>query len=146
MKFFEFFKWLLSFFYSSKDRSKTSPTNSITEKIVPIVFACFSDQDKNDVINVLRPLIKNFNSNSVYLSICQVFVENKILKTFASLSEDRKTLTITLTQNSVFNEKISEFINTTVVKQFQNELNEKMTDKYQVTAKDGSILIQKLQE
>ena len=91
-------------------------------------------------------MIKNFNSNSVYLSICQVFVENKILKTFASLSEDRKTLTITLTQNSVFNEKISEFINTTVVKQFQNELNEKMTDKYQVTAKDGSILIQKLQE
>lgn len=146
MKFFEFFKWLLSFFYSSKDRSKTSPTNSITEKIVPIVFACFSDQDKNDVINVLRPLIKNFNSNSVYLSICQVFVENKILKTFASLSEDRKTLTITLTQSSVFNEKISEFINTTVVKQFQNELNEKMTDKYQVTAKNGSILIQKLQE
>lgn len=146
MKFFEFFKWLLSFFYSSKDRSKTSPTNSITEKIVPIVFACFSDQDKNDVINVLRPLIKDFNSNSVYLSICQVFVENKILKTFASLSEDRKTLTITLTQSSVFNEKISEFINTTVVKQFQNELNEKMTDKYQVTAKNGSILIQKLQE
>lgn len=146
MKFFEFFKWLLSFFYGSKDRSKTSPTNSITEKIVPVVFACFSDQDKNDVINILRPLIKDFNSNSIYLSICQVFVENKILKTFASLSEDRKTLTITLTQSSVFNEKISEFINTTVVKQFQNELNEKMTDKYQVTAKNGSILIQKLQE
>ena len=146
MKFFEFFKWLLSFFYSSKDRSKTSPTSSIAEKIVPIVFACFSDQDKNDVINVLRPLIKDFNSNSVYISICQVFVENKILKTFASLSEDRKTLTITLTQSSVFNEKISEFIHTTVVKQFQNELNEKMTDKYQVTAKNGSILIQKLQK
>lgn len=104
----------------------------------------FDDGDKDTISNILRPIIKNLNSDDLYVSLCTSLCESKILKTYATLSEDKMTLTINLSRNKIFNELLSSFIADHVVSLFQASIDAEYFGQYIVTASDGSIIIRKL--
>ena len=87
---------------------------------------------------------ERIKSDSSFLKLGQDLIANKVLKTFSTLSEDNKLLTINLTQNKMFNEQISKFVSQTVISKFQDKLNNELKEKFQVTSDNGSILIRKL--
>ena len=118
--------------------------NNIKVDVNMPVYICFSEEDKIKILNLLRPLIKDLNTDSSFLKLGQDLIANKVLKTFSTLSEDNKLLTINLTQNKMFNEQISKFVSQTVISKFQEKLNNELKEKFQVTSENGSILIRKL--
>ena len=104
----------------------------------------FDADDKEAIIEILRPIIKGINSDEVYTSFCNTILQSKTLKTYSSLSEDKKTLTIKLTQSKVFNELISGFISEHVVTMFKSSIDAEFLGKYEVTSDGGSIVITKV--
>lgn len=104
----------------------------------------FDVDDKEAIIEILRPIIKNINSDDAYTSFCNTILQSKTLKTYSSLSEDKKTLTIKLTQSKVFNELISSFISDHVVTMFKSSIDAEFLGKYEVTSDGGSIVITKI--
>ena len=104
----------------------------------------FDVDDKEAIIEILRPIIKNINSDEVYTSFCNTILQSKTLKTYSSLSEDKKTLTIKLTQSKVFNELISGFISEHVVAMFRSSIDAEFLGKYEVASDGGSIVITKV--
>ena len=109
------------------------------KKIIP-----FDDTDKEAIVNILRPVIKSINSDELYASVCSALLQSRVLKTYATLSEDKKTLTICLTQNKFFNEQLSDFVASHVVSLFKSSIDAEFLGKYEVTAVGGSIVITKV--
>lgn len=118
--------------------------NNINVDVNMPVYICFSEEDKIKILNLLRPLVKDLNTDSSFLKLEQDLIANKVLKTFSTLSEDHKLLTINLTQNKMFNEQISKFVSQTVISKFQDKLNNELEEKFQITSDNGSILLRKL--
>ena len=104
----------------------------------------FDVDDKEAIIEILRPVIKSINSDEVYTSFCNTILQSKTLKTYSSLSEDKKTLTIKLTQSKIFNELISGFISEHVVTMFKSSIDAEFLGKYEVASDGGSIVITKV--
>lgn len=104
----------------------------------------FDVDDKEAIIEILRPVIKSINSDEVYTSFCNTILQSKTLKTYSSLSEDKKTLTIKLTQSKIFNELISSFISEHVVTMFKSSIDAEFLGKYEVASDGGSIVITKV--
>lgn len=104
----------------------------------------FDVDDKEAIIEILRPVIKSINSDEVYISFCNSILQSKTLKTYSSLSEDKKTLTIKLTQSKIFNELISGFISEHVVTMFKSSIDAEFLGKYEVASDGGSIVITKV--
>ena len=104
----------------------------------------FDEDDKEAIIEILRPIIKDINSDEVYTSFCDTILQSRTLKTYSSLSEDKKTLTIKLTQSKIFNELISGFISEHVVAMFKSSIDAEFLGKYEVTSDGGSIVITKV--
>lgn len=152
------FKKISSFFSSlfhsnnKKDedaKSSTTENNTVVEEpkkeethLVEIVP--FDDEEKEAIANILRPLIKGLNSNEIYIALCESLCQSKTLKTYATLSEDKMTLTITLSQSKIFNNLIAEFISSHVVANFKASIDAEFLGKYDVQAVDGGIVIHKL--
>ena len=116
--------------------SKSEESNEEEKELLPF--------DKEAIIEILRPIIKGINSDEVYTSFCNTIMQSKTLKTYSSLSEDKKTLTIKLTQSKVFNELISSFISDHVVTMFRSSIDAEFLGKYEVTSDGGSIVITKV--
>ena len=151
------FKKISSFFSSlfhsnnKKDEDTKSSTadNTVAEEskkeethLVEIVP--FDDEEKEAIANILRPIIKSINSNEIYITLCESLCQSKTLKTYATLSEDKMTLTITLSQSKIFNNLIAEFISSHVVANFRASIDAEFLGKYDVQAADGGIVIHKL--
>lgn len=114
------------------------------EEAKPKIFASFDEDDKETLLNIIRPLIKGFNSDEFYLNVCKAIVDSRVLKTYASLSEDNMTLTIKLTQSKLFNEQIADFIADHVVSAFRSSIDAEFFGKYDVESDGGSIIIKKV--
>ena len=117
----------------------TTEESEVKKEIIP-----FDDADKEAIVDILRPIIKGINSDELYASICEALLQTKVLKTYATLSEDKKTLTIKLTQSKLFNEQLSEFIASHVVSLFKSSIDAEFLGKYEVTSDGGSIVITKV--
>lgn len=124
---------------SSTDDATTEKEETNLVEIVP-----FDDGEKEAIANILRPLIKSLNSNEIYIALCETLCQTKTLKTYTNLSEDKMTLTITLSQSKIFNNLIAEFINSHVVANFRASIDAEFLGKYDVQAADGGIVIHKL--
>lgn len=152
MNIFEEIASLFSFLFHGKsnnkkdDNTNSSTDDTTTEKeethLVEIIP--FDDGEKEAIANILRPLIKSLNSNEIYIALCESLCQTKTLKTYTNLSEDKMTLTITLSQSKIFNNLIAEFINSHVVANFKASIDAEFLGKYDVQAADGSIVIHKL--
>lgn len=104
----------------------------------------FDESDKEAICNILRPIIKSLNSDDFYAAVCASLTQTKLLKTFSTLSEDKKTLTIRLTQNKFFNAELTEFISGHVVSLFKSSIDAEFLGKYELTADGGSVIITKV--
>ena len=137
-----------SFFRSLFGGKKEVSTAPIEEEVVkeetPKEIIPFDDADKEAIVSILRPIIKGINSDELYASVCEALLQTKVLKTYATLSEDKKTLTIRLTQSNIFNEQLTEFIADHVVSLFKSSIDAEFLGKYEVTADGGSIVITKV--
>lgn len=136
-----FFRRLFGFDKKTEDTPSTPATEEpeVKKEIIP-----FDDADKEVIVNILRPIIKGINSDELYASVCEALLQTKVLKTYATLSEDKKTLTIELTQSKLFNEQLSEFIASHVVSLFKSSIDAEFLGKYEVTSDGGSIVITKV--
>ena len=133
-----------SLFGGKKEVSTTPVEEEVVKEETPKEIIPFDDADKEAIINILRPIIKGINSDELYASVCEALLQTKVLKTYATLSEDKKTLTIRLTQSNIFNEQLTEFIADHVVSLFKSSIDAEFLGKYEVTADGGSIVITKI--
>lgn len=113
-----------------------------TTKVVEI--APLDDEDKELIANIIRPLIKQLNSDEMYINLCNTICDSRVLKTYVSLSEDNMSLIINLTQSSIFNGFLGEFLLTHVVAIFKASIDAEFLGKYTISAEGGSIIIHKL--
>ena len=77
-----------------KEVSAAPVEEEVVKEETPKEIIPFDDVDKEAIVNILRPIIKGINSDELYASICEALLQTKVLKTYATLSEDKKTLTI----------------------------------------------------
>lgn len=126
--------------FGKKESSDPAREEDVPQKeVIP-----FDESDKEAIVNILRPIIKGINSDELYANLCEALLQSRVLKTYAVLSEDKKTLTISLTQSKIFNEALSEFIATHVVSLFRSSIDAEFFGKYELTASGGSIVITKV--
>ena len=145
MKLWEKIKSFFSSLFGGKKEVSTAPVEEdIVKEETPKETIPFDDVDKEAIVNILRPIIKGINSDELYISVCEALLQTKVLKTYATLSEDKKTLTIRLTQSNIFNEQLTEFIADHVVSLFKSSIDAEFLGKYEVTADGGSIVITKV--
>ena len=133
-----------SLFGGKKEVSTAPVEEDIVKEETPKEIIPFDDADKEAIVNILRPIIKGINSDELYASVCEALLQTKVLKTYATLSEDKKTLTIRLTQSNIFNEQLTVFIADHVVSLFKSSIDAEFLGKYEVTADGGSIVITKV--
>lgn len=127
-----------------KNDTSSKPTGEENAEETPKEIIPFDDADKEAIVNILRPIIKGINSDELYANLCEALLQSRVLKTYAVLSEDKKTLTISLTQSKIFNEMLSEFIASHVVSLFRSSIDAEFLGKYELTASGGSIVITKV--
>ena len=145
MKLWEKIKSFFSSLFGGKKEVSTAPVEEdIVKEETPKETIPFDDVDKEAIVNILRPIIKGINSDELYISVCEALLQTKVLKTYATLSEDKKTLTIRLTQSNIFNEQLTEFIADHVVSLFKSSIDAEFLGKYEVTSNGGSIVITKV--
>ena len=145
MKLWEKIKSFFSSLFGGKKEVSTAPVEEeVVKEETPKETIPFDDVDKEAIVNILRPIIKSINSDELYASVCEALLQTKVLKTYATLSEDKKTLTIRLTQSNIFNEQLTEFIADHVVSLFKSSIDAEFLGKYEVTADGGSIVITKV--
>ena len=145
MKLWEKIKSFFSSLFGGKKEVSTAPVEEeVVKEETPKEIIPFDDADKEAIVNILRPIIKGINSDELYASVCEALLQTKVLKTYATLSEDKKTLTIRLTQSNIFNEQLTEFIADHVVSLFKSSIDAEFLGKYEVTADGGSIVITKV--
>lgn len=125
--------------------STTTEENSSTEESNNSLFT-FTDDEVETLKDIIRPLIKDLNNSDVYEVFCNIIVAaGKTLKTYATLSEDKTTLTITLTQSHSFNILLSEFIEEHLMATFKASIDAEWAGKYDITIDDnGTIVIKKI--
>ena len=104
----------------------------------------FSDSDVDVVLSVIKPLVKKFNTDNVFKDLCHTIKDHKTLKTYATLSEDNKKLTISLTQSQLFNEKLVDFIKDRAISEIKSSIDECLRSKYKIEHEDGTIVIYKI--
>ena len=144
MKLWEKIKSFFSSLFGGKKEVSTPVEEEAVKEETPKETIPFDDADKEAIVNILRPIIKSINSDELYVSVCEAMLQTKVLKTYATLSEDKKTLTIRLTQSNIFNEQLTEFIAGHVVSLFKSSIDAEFLGKYEVTADGGSIVITKV--
>ena len=145
MKLWEKIKSFFRSLFGGKKEVSTAPVEEeAVKEETPKETIPFDDADKEAIVNILRPIIKGINSDELYVSVCEVLLQTKVLKTYATLSEDKKILTIRLTQSNIFNEQLTEFIADHVVSLFKSSIDAEFLGKYEVTADGGSIVITKV--
>ena len=145
MKLWEKIKSFFRSLFGGKKEVSTAPVEEeVVKEETPKEIIPFDDVDKEAIVNILRPIIKGINSDELYASVCEALLQTKVLKTYATLSEDKKTLTIRLTQSNIFNEQLTEFISDHVVSLFKSSIDAEFLGKYEVTADGGSIVITKV--
>lgn len=145
MKLWEKIKSFFRSLFGGKKEVSTAPVEEeVVKEETPKEIIPFDDADKEAIVNILRPIIKGINSDELYASVCEALLQTKVLKTYATLSEDKKTLTIRLTQSNIFNEQLTEFIADHVVSLFKSSIDAEFLGKYEVTADGGSIVITKV--
>ena len=145
MKLWEKIKSFFRSLFGGKKEVSTAPVEEeVVKEETPKETIPFDDVDKEAIVNILRPIIKGINSDELYVSVCEALLQTKVLKTYATLSEDKKTLTIRLTQSNIFNEQLTEFIADHVVSLFKSSIDAEFLGKYEVTADGGSIVITKV--
>ena len=145
MKLWEKIKSFFSSLFGGKKEVSTTPVEEeVAKEETPKEIIPFDDVDKEAIVNILRPIIKGINSDELYASVCEALLQTKVLKTYATLSEDKKTLTIRLTQSNIFNEQLTEFIADHVVSLFKSSIDAEFLGKYEVTSNGGSIVITKV--
>lgn len=145
MKLLEKIKSFFRSLFGGKKEVSTAPVEEeVVKEETPKEIIPFDDADKEAIVNILRPIIKGINSDELYASVCEALLQTKVLKTYATLSEDKKTLTIRLTQSNIFNEQLTEFIADHVVSLFKSSIDAEFLGKYEVTADGGSIVITKV--
>ena len=145
MKLWEKIKSFFSSLFGGKKEVSTAPVEEdIVKEETPKETIPFDDVDKEAIVNILRPIIKGINSDELYVSVCEALLQTKVLKTYATLSEDKKTLTIRLTQSNIFNEQLTEFIADHVVSLFKSSIDAEFLGKYEVASDGGSIVITKV--
>ena len=145
MKLWEKIKSFFRSLFGGKKEVSTAPVEEeVVKEETPKEIIPFDDADKEAIVNILRPIIKGINSDELYASVCEALLQTKVLKTYATLSEDKKTLTIRLTQSNIFNEQLTEFIADHVVSLFKSSIDAEFLGKYEVTADGGSIVITKI--
>lgn len=113
-----------------------------TTKLVEIIP--LDDEDKELISNIVRPLIKQLNTDEMYINLCSFLCDSRVLKTYATLSDDKMSLIINLTQSSIFNGFLGEFLLTHVVAIFKASIDAEFLGKYSIEAEGGSIIIHKL--
>lgn len=125
--------------------STTTEENSSTEESNNSLLT-FTDDEVEMLKDIIRPLIKDLNNSDVYEVFCNIIVAaSKTLKTYATLSEDKTTLTITLTQSHSFNILLSEFIEEHLMATFKATIDAEWAGKYDITIDDnGTIVIKKI--
>ena len=144
MKLWEKIKSFFRSLFGGKKEVSTPVEEEVVKEETPKEIIPFDDVDKEAIVNILRPIIKGINSDELYASVCEALLQTKVLKTYATLSEDKKTLTIRLTQSKIFNEQLTEFIADHVVSLFKSSIDAEFLGKYEVTADGGSIVITKV--
>ena len=145
MKLWEKIKSFFRSLFGGKKEVSTSPVEEeVVKEETPKEIIPFDDVDKEAIVNILRPIIKGINSDELYASVCEALLQTKVLKTYATMSEDKKTLTIRLTQSNIFNEQLTEFIADHVVSLFKSSIDAEFLGKYEVTSDGGSIVITKV--
>ena len=145
MKLWEKIKSFFRSLFGGKKEVSTAPVEEeVAKEETPKEIIPFDDADKEAIVNILRPIIKGINSDELYASVCEALLQTKVLKTYATLSEDKKTLTIRLTQSNIFNEQLTEFIAGHVVSLFKSSIDAEFLGKYEVTSNGGSIVITKV--
>ena len=144
MKLWEKIKSFFRSLFGGKKEVSTPVEEEVVKEETPKEIIPFDDADKEAIVNILRPIIKGINSDELYASVCEALLQTKVLKTYATMSEDKKTLTIRLTQNKIFNEQLTEFIADHVVSLFKSSIDAEFLGKYEVTANGGSIVITKV--
>ena len=145
MKLWEKIKSFFRSLFGGKKEVSTAPVEEeVVKEETPKEIIPFDDADKEAIVNILRPIIKGINSDELYASVCEALLQTKVLKTYATLSEDKKTLTIRLTQSNIFNEQLTEFIADHVVSLFKSSIDAEFLGKYEVTSNGGSIVITKV--
>ena len=144
MKLWEKIKSFFRSLFGGKKEVSTPVEEEVVKEETPKEIIPFDDVDKEAIVNILRPIIKGINSDELYASVCEALLQTKVLKTYATLSEDKKTLTIRLTQSNIFNEQLTEFIADHVVSLFKSSIDAEFLGKYEVTSNGGSIVITKV--
>lgn len=144
MKLWEKIKSFFRSLFGGKKEVSTPVEEEVAKEETPKEIIPFDDVDKEAIVNILRPIIKGINSDELYASVCEALLQTKVLKTYATLSEDKKTLTIRLTQSKIFNEQLTEFIADHVVSLFKSSIDAEFLGKYEVTSNGGSIVITKV--
>ena len=145
MKLWENIKSFFRSLFGGKKEVSTAPVEEevVKEETLKEIIP-FDDVDKEAIVNILRPIIKGINSDELYASVCEALLQTRVLKTYATLSEDKKTLTIRLTQSKIFNEQLTEFISSHVVSLFKSSIDAEFFGKYEVASNGGSIVIIKV--
>ena len=144
MKLWEKIKSFFRSLFGGKKEVSTPIEEEVVKEEAPKEIIPFDDVDKEAIVNILRPIIKGINSDELYASVCEALLQTKVLKTYATMSEDKKTLTIRLTQSNIFNEQLTEFIADYVISLFKSSIDAEFLGKYEVTADGGSIVITKV--
>ena len=144
MKLWEKIKSFFRSLFGGKKEVSTPIEEEVVKEEAPKEIIPFDDVDKEAIVNILRPIIKGINSDELYASVCEALLQTKVLKTYATMSEDKKTLTIRLTQSKIFNEQLTEFIADYVISLFKSSIDAEFLGKYEVTADGGSIVITKV--
>ena len=144
MKLWEKIKSFFRSLFGGKKEVSTPVEEEVVKEETHKEIIPFDDVDKEAIVNILRPIIKGINSDELYASVCEALLQTKVLKTYATLSEDKKILTIRLTQSNIFNEQLTEFIADHVVSLFKSSIDAEFLGKYEVTSDGGSIVITKV--
>ncbi len=114
--------------------------HKFVREVAEEVSLLFTVEDKDLIAEILRPFVKNMNSEVLYKTLCATMNQSKVLKTYVVLSDDKKEIKISFTQNEKFNEKISPFIEANFLPTIKERIKEAIKN-CDVKLDKGTIII-----
>lgn len=111
---------------------------------VPVYFQ-ITEEDKIEVLNVLRPIIKSFNTDESYDNYCKsIGIDKKCLKAFSKMCKDGDELMVFFTQSPSFNTALDDFVSNYAMSMFKKSIDSNILSSYEIIVYDGCMHIKKV--
>ena len=117
---------------------------NVENAVEEVVYQKITEDDKACLANIMRPIVKEYNSGSKSDIYRSAFEEIKTLKAYSSLVDEDTLLIFSFTQSDRYNKTMTEFVKNTIAKDFESEISNNSIEGFKFEVEDGKVKIRKI--